>query len=675
MSRSPLAASSAVSVARSSASRSRPCSSDRPREKRRRRRAVRPLAHLLEGAIAGAQAGLGRSRVSGEQLDDRLVVRGRGAERQAEVRVGGIARRQQVAGQIEPADHRVEPRQVAQDRRLRLRALANLLAHRLAAADALLGRRRPEPERGCDPGAGCRRARAGRRPAVRARPRAPRTRPRLRRAPRSNAATPRAAARGRGRGRRRCARRPGPPVPPPAPRPPCRRPRRGAAAGTVAGRARATPRCSSRAASPGAPPRRARSPASLNRPHSISAPPISASSAGRRGSSGSSSPETRSSRPIAAGRSLRTSALRPAASSRRHARAASAVGVRVARPERNAISERLLEMVADDLLELAQTVPGRPLEPGSVALVQVGPGVLRQRPVGGVANQRVAEAVGFLAGEVRHLRADQVAADEPQQSGFDRHVERRAGELGDRPAVKHLALDRRAPEDRPLVARKALEPRGEQGMDRRGDRHLGEVRRGDPPPARRVSSASSTSIATNSSAKSALPSAAPAIFARSRRKRRAVEQVRDQLAALRVAERLEADRRRVVLAAPPARARIEQLRPARCRREGSAPRATRRRRARSGRGTSARPSADRRAGRRAAASARAPRTASGPPRRSPRWSRFRRCRARSPRRHARRSSSAFSSPASRAAMVAAYCSPGSRPSARVISRTISASGQ
>ena len=41
---------------------------------------------------------------------------------------------------------------MAEDRRLGLRALAHLLAHRLAAADALLGRRRPEPERGRDPG-------------------------------------------------------------------------------------------------------------------------------------------------------------------------------------------------------------------------------------------------------------------------------------------------------------------------------------------------------------------------------------------------------------------------------------------------------------------------------------------------------------------------------------------
>ena len=50
----------------------------------------------------------------------------------------------------------------------------------------------------------------------------------------------------------------------------------------------------------------------------------------------------------------------------------------------------------------------------------------------------------------------------------------------------------------------------------------------------RVSSPSSTSIATNSSAKSALPSAAlgdPRLGGR--RERRAVEQVRDQLAALR----------------------------------------------------------------------------------------------------------------------------------------------
>ena len=52
---------------------------------------------------------------------------------------------------VEAADHRVQACELTEDRRLGLGALAHLLAHRLAAADALVGRRRPEPERGRDP--------------------------------------------------------------------------------------------------------------------------------------------------------------------------------------------------------------------------------------------------------------------------------------------------------------------------------------------------------------------------------------------------------------------------------------------------------------------------------------------------------------------------------------------
>ena len=288
---------------------------------------------------------------------------------------------------------------MTQDGGLGLRALVNFLAHRLAAADAILGRRRTEPERGCDPGqdlvvlmavAGppCMRGRAlpgfGRRFGPSLVPMQPRLEP-----PCAAEAEIVAAA-------LEDPHRPG------------HRPR-GVLHPALLDveeaeellldehmrvRALVAAAAASRSASPST------RPASVSRPHPISAPPISASSAVRRGSSGTSSRETRSSRPIAAGRSLRTSARRPAASSRSHARAASDGRVRVARPECNAIPERLLEMVADDLLELAQPVLGRPLEPGGVALVQVGARVLRQRAVGGVADQGMAEAVGLLAGEV-----------------------------------------------------------------------------------------------------------------------------------------------------------------------------------------------------------------------------------------------------------------------------------
>ena len=120
-------------------------------EGRGHRRAERALAHLLERAIRRARAPLGRSRVPGEQLDDGLVLGGRHVEREAEVGVGGVARRDQLAGKREAADNRVEACELAEDRCLGLGAFAHLRAHRLATADALGGRGRPEPERGRDP--------------------------------------------------------------------------------------------------------------------------------------------------------------------------------------------------------------------------------------------------------------------------------------------------------------------------------------------------------------------------------------------------------------------------------------------------------------------------------------------------------------------------------------------
>ena len=59
------------------------------------------------------------------------------------------------------------------------------------------------------------------------------------------------------------------------------------------------------------------------------------------------------------------------------------------------VAMSLLEVVADDLVDLDEVV-GR--EPAGEALVQLGSGRLRQRLVGGVPDQQVAEAVGGLPG-------------------------------------------------------------------------------------------------------------------------------------------------------------------------------------------------------------------------------------------------------------------------------------
>ena len=154
-------------------------------------------------------------------------------------------------------------------------------------------------------------------------------------------------------------------------------------------------------------------------------------------------------------------------------------GARVERSDRGTVLEGLFQVVADDLLEFAEPVPGRSLEPGGVALVQIGPRVLRQRAIGGVADQAMAEAESLLAGEVGGVRADQIPADESLQAVLERRVERRA-EFADGAAVKHQALDRRGRQDRTFVGRKAFKTGGEERVDRRGNGQLGKVRRGHP---------------------------------------------------------------------------------------------------------------------------------------------------------------------------------------------------
>ena len=101
--------------------------------------------------------------------------------------------------------------------------------------------------------------------------------------------------------------------------------------------------------------------------------------------------------------------------------------MRVDRPDRGAEAVRLLEVVPDDLLELAQPVPGRALEPSGVALVQVGAGALRKRPVRGIADQGVPEPVRLVAREVGEVGPNHVPANEGHQVELESRLERSRG--------------------------------------------------------------------------------------------------------------------------------------------------------------------------------------------------------------------------------------------------------
>ena len=121
----------------------------------------------------------------------------------------------------------------------------------------------------------------------------------------------------------------------------------------------------------------------------------------------------------------------------------------------------LLEVVAEDLVQLDQLVSAL-LQPGGEALVQLGPGRFRERVVGGVADQQVAEAEAVLARELRLVGTDQLAAHERGQAR--RHLRLLRCERLHGAAVEDLALDRAALEHPPLGRVELVEAGGEQRL-------------------------------------------------------------------------------------------------------------------------------------------------------------------------------------------------------------------
>ena len=73
-------------------------------------------------------------------------------------------------------------------------------------------------------------------------------------------------------------------------------------------------------------------------------------------------------------------------------------------------------MVAQDLVQLDE-LGAVLLQPGGEALVQLRARRLRQRVVGSVPDQQVAEAEGILARELRLVGPDELLADERGEAG------------------------------------------------------------------------------------------------------------------------------------------------------------------------------------------------------------------------------------------------------------------
>ena len=126
-------------------------------------------------------------------------------------------------------------------------------------------------------------------------------------------------------------------------------------------------------------------------------------------------------------------------------------------------------MVAEELVQLDE-LGAVLLQPGCEALVELGAGRLRQRLVGGVADQQVAEAEAVLARELRPVRPDQLLAHERGQAR--RHLGLVGCERLDGAAVEDLALDRAALEHAPLGRLELVETGREQRLQRRRDDHV-----------------------------------------------------------------------------------------------------------------------------------------------------------------------------------------------------------
>src|SRR5829696_8804395 len=137
-------------------------------------------------------------------------------------------------------------------------------------------------------------------------------------------------------------------------------------------------------------------------------------------------------------------------------------------PELRAVAARLLEVVAEDLVELDESGSGL-LEPGREALVEVGAARLRDSVVGGVSDEQVAEAEAVLTGERRPVRPDQLLSRERGETRGHAFIGRQCLHSA---TVEDLALDRAVLEHASLGGLELVEPRGEQRLQRRRDDHL-----------------------------------------------------------------------------------------------------------------------------------------------------------------------------------------------------------
>ena len=136
----------------------------------------------------------------------------------------------------------------------------------------------------------------------------------------------------------------------------------------------------------------------------------------------------------------------------------------VGRAELEAIAARLLQVIAQNLVELneARAVLSQPV---GEAFVQHRPGGLRQGFVCSVTDQEVPESVGIIVRKQGRVGPHQVLPHEGHEAAVDPGLVRRKRD--DRPAVEDEPLDRSPLQHAALPPLELIEPGGEQRLDRR----------------------------------------------------------------------------------------------------------------------------------------------------------------------------------------------------------------
>ena len=147
----------------------------------------------------------------------------------------------------------------------------------------------------------------------------------------------------------------------------------------------------------------------------------------------------------------------------------------VDRAELRTISIRLFEVIPDDLFVLTRAVHRLALEPSGEPLMQLRAQFLGNPSVGLVANQDVDEPEGVVPGELGSVRADELLAHEREHVFAHGRADVRRRQLRHSAEMEEPALDGSAFDHRALVRLEAVDPRGQQRLNRRGNPRRGEV--------------------------------------------------------------------------------------------------------------------------------------------------------------------------------------------------------